>query len=246
MFPGVKRFIDATTADGRRDGFVSTLAGRRRYLRDLRSADVAQRNTAERQAVNTVIQGTAADVLKKALVSLSKALPPPCRTCLTLHDEIIVLAPLALVETAAAILRDCMMRGFPETVTRGQIEMQVDVRVGRSLNELTPWQPPSAGPPDAGSPHRASAAATAAMPAVPAPSTMTWSTFPVATAAAAAAAAPLGGSAIQRRVSSAMPAGLAGGGGGGGGVLDNVRSTVPPRGPSLSEMMAKEANDDTW
>jgi len=72
--PRVRRFLDATVAAAKRDGFVRTLLGRRRYLPDLASRNRVLRQAAERMAVNTVIQGTAADLIKKAMVEVAEAL----------------------------------------------------------------------------------------------------------------------------------------------------------------------------
>ena len=71
-YQGVRRFIDETTVRAREEGFVRTLFGRRRYLPDLGSRNRALRQAAERMAVNTVIQGTAADLIKKAMVSVDQ------------------------------------------------------------------------------------------------------------------------------------------------------------------------------
>ena len=73
-YRGVRRFLDETTEAARARGFVTTLLGRRRYLPDLGSRNRMLRNAAERMAVNTVIQGTAADLIKKAMVEVDAAL----------------------------------------------------------------------------------------------------------------------------------------------------------------------------
>ena len=70
-FPGLRRFQAAVVRGARRDGFVTTLAGRRRYLTDINNAqDARARRAAERQAINTVCQGSAADLVKRAMVAL--------------------------------------------------------------------------------------------------------------------------------------------------------------------------------
>ena len=71
-YPGVRRFIDETIAAARRDGFVRTLLGRRRALPDLNSRNRTLRQAAERMAVNTVIQGTAADLIKRAMLAVDR------------------------------------------------------------------------------------------------------------------------------------------------------------------------------
>ena len=79
-YQGVRRFLDQTIAEARREGFVRTLLGRRRYLPDLASRNRALKNAAERMAVNSVIQGTAADLIKKAMVEVD-AEPGRRRAC---------------------------------------------------------------------------------------------------------------------------------------------------------------------
>jgi DNA polymerase-1 len=91
-YRGVRRFIDETIAEAKRDGFVRTLLGRRRYLPDLRSRNRALRQAAERMAVNTVIQGTQADLIKKAMLAVDAGLRaawPEARMILQVHDELV-------------------------------------------------------------------------------------------------------------------------------------------------------------
>ena len=70
----MRRFLDETIEEARRDGFVRTVLGRRRYLPDLTSRNRALKNAAERMAVNSVIQGTAADLIKRAMVEVDAEL----------------------------------------------------------------------------------------------------------------------------------------------------------------------------
>ena len=74
QYKGVRRFLDETIETAKGEGFVRTLLGRRRYLPDLASRNRVQRNAAERMAVNTVIQGTAADLIKTAMLAVDAAL----------------------------------------------------------------------------------------------------------------------------------------------------------------------------
>ena len=95
-YPGVKRFMGETIEKAREDGFVRTLLGRRRFLPDLRSKNQVLRNAAERMAVNTVIQGTAADLIKKAMVAVDADLREAglaARMLLQVHDELVFEVP---------------------------------------------------------------------------------------------------------------------------------------------------------
>ena len=100
-FPAVKRFIDETIASAERDGFVTTLMGRRRAIPELRSEQRQRRSLGERLAVNTVIQGTAADIIKLAMVRCHAALAEAgmgSRLVLQIHDELLFEGPAAEME----------------------------------------------------------------------------------------------------------------------------------------------------
>lgn len=90
-FPGVKRFMDASIATARELGFVTTLSGRKRYLPDINSRNAVVRGVAERNAINAPIQGTAADIIKIAMVRIDKAFQEhhiQSRMILQVHDEL--------------------------------------------------------------------------------------------------------------------------------------------------------------
>jgi DNA polymerase I len=92
-FPGVRTYLDDVVARATRDGHTTTLYGRRRYLPDLTSSDRARRQIAERMALNAPIQGTAADIIKLAMIALDRALSAAgvrSRQILQVHDEVIV------------------------------------------------------------------------------------------------------------------------------------------------------------
>jgi DNA polymerase-1 len=91
-FPKVKQYINDTISKAKADGYVSTLLGRRRYLPDLRSANQNIRSNAERQAINMPIQGTAADMIKLAMVNIDDAIRKKQLTSLMIlqvHDELV-------------------------------------------------------------------------------------------------------------------------------------------------------------
>ena len=87
---------------------VTTLFGRRRYLPDLLSNDMGFRRSAERQAFNTRIQGSAADIIKLAMVRAHQLLPDEAKLILTIHDELVVLTPDKVVDEAAAAVKEAM------------------------------------------------------------------------------------------------------------------------------------------
>jgi DNA polymerase-1 len=132
-YRGVRRFLDETIAEARREGFVRTLLGRRRYLPDLASRNRALKNAAERMAVNSVIQGTAADLIKKAMVEVDSELEAAglrSRMILQVHDELVFEAP----EREVAELR----RRIPErmqAVLPLRVPLVVDVGVGSNWRE---------------------------------------------------------------------------------------------------------------
>jgi DNA polymerase-1 len=92
QFPGIRRYMDETIAFARKHGYVETVTGRRRYLRDIRSANNTVRGAAERNAINAPIQGTAADMIKLAMINLHRELARrnlKTRMLLQVHDELV-------------------------------------------------------------------------------------------------------------------------------------------------------------
>jgi DNA polymerase I len=132
-YPGVRAFIDDTIAAARRDGAVRTLLGRRRALPDLHSRNRTLRQAAERMAVNTVVQGTAADLIKRAMLAVSAALHEDgsrARMILQVHDELVLEAPAREADAVAARTREVM-----EGVFSLAVPLQVEVGVGRNWRE---------------------------------------------------------------------------------------------------------------
>ena len=114
-FPAVKRFIDETIATRRAKGFVPTLMGRRRNIPELRSGNRQRRALGERLAVNTVIQGTAADIIKVAMVKSHRAIAEAgleTELVLQIHDELLFEGPEAEMERAAELARREMVGAF--------------------------------------------------------------------------------------------------------------------------------------
>jgi DNA polymerase-1 len=115
QFPGIRRYMDDTIAFARERGYVETVTGRRRYIRDIRSANNTVRGAAERNAINAPIQGTAADMIKLAMINIHRELARrklKTRMLLQVHDELVFEAPAAQAEETAAIARK-VMEGAP-------------------------------------------------------------------------------------------------------------------------------------
>ena len=132
-FPKVSSYMDKTIADAKERGYVSTLFGRRRALPELASSNFNVRSSGERMARNTPIQGTAADVIKLAMVRVWKRLRDEkmeSRLILTVHDELIVEAPQAEAEKAAQILREEM-----EGCVQYAVPLSTDVHAGKNWLE---------------------------------------------------------------------------------------------------------------
>lgn len=131
-YPSVRRFIDETILKARDTGVVSTLYGRRRRVPELTSRNGQIRAAAERVTVNLPIQGTAADILKRAMIDLHGALPqvPGLRMILTVHDELVFEVPEAHAEAAAALVKHHM-----EHAVSLDVPLDVDVGIGRTWND---------------------------------------------------------------------------------------------------------------
>lgn len=124
-YQGVHAFMEKTMAEARRTEVVRTLFGRKRNVSDLRNTDRQRRAYAERIAQNTPIQGTAADLLKMAMVKLAEPPTPGARMVLTVHDELAFEVPIAEVDEAKARIKDAM-----ETVHPFDVPLVVDVGAG--------------------------------------------------------------------------------------------------------------------
>jgi DNA polymerase-1 len=114
-FPAVREFIERTIAQATADGYVSTLFGRRRQIPELRSRNWQTRSLGERLAVNTIIQGTAADILKVAMVRCDARLRGEgfsTRLVLTIHDELLFEGPEEEVERATALVKEEMESSY--------------------------------------------------------------------------------------------------------------------------------------
>jgi DNA polymerase-1 len=133
-YKGVRSFIDRTLEQARRDGFVRNLFGRKRPIPDLMSKNPNLRGFAERTAVNTPLQGTAADLIKIAMLWLERELRErglESKMLLQVHDELVLEAPEAEVEAVKALLKECM-----EGAHKLSVPMEVEVSVGGNWRDM--------------------------------------------------------------------------------------------------------------
>jgi DNA polymerase I len=114
-FPAVQKFIEQTVAKATADGYVETLFGRRRQIPELRSRQYQTRSLGERLAVNTIIQGTAADIIKVAMIACHRTLRDDglqTRIVLTIHDELLFEGPQEEIDEACEIVRHEMESAY--------------------------------------------------------------------------------------------------------------------------------------
>ena len=132
-YPGVKRFMDEAREKGKELGYAQTLLGRRRMLPELKSANAVQRAFGERVAMNMPVQGTAADIIKAAMVRVHQELKehfPAARLILQVHDELLVETPKEQAQDVAALLKNAM-----ENIAPLRVPLVADVKTGESWYE---------------------------------------------------------------------------------------------------------------
>jgi len=132
QYPAVRQWLDTTLEEAKNEGYVETMLGRRRYLPELKSADANVRRGAERAAINTPVQGSAADIIKVAMVRLDEALAgQDAQMLLQVHDELVVEAPAEEAEGVAAAMKSVM--GAAAAL---DVPVQVDVGIGVNWAEI--------------------------------------------------------------------------------------------------------------
>lgn len=129
QFPQVRNFLDKMVDDARRAGYTTTIFGRRRYLPELSSDDFRVRQMGERMALNAPVQGSAADVIKLAMVELDRRLPEvEAALLLQVHDELVLEAAPEAAEATAALVTEVM-----EGVADLDVALTVDIATGSDL-----------------------------------------------------------------------------------------------------------------
>jgi DNA polymerase I len=132
-YPGVKRYMEETKQKARDAGFVETLFGRRLYLPEIQSRNQALRQYAERSAINAPMQGTAADIIKRAMIDVDAWLRnsgAPARLIMQVHDELVLEVADSALTTIVEELRGRMARAATLTVP-----LKVDVGIGLNWDE---------------------------------------------------------------------------------------------------------------
>ena len=129
-YPGVKRFMDNTRTQARELGYVETVFGRRLYLPDIRSGNTQMRQYAERSAINAPMQGTAADIIKRAMISVDDwctQAGAPARLIMQVHDELVLEVRADALEQVGAAVREHM-------VSAATLSVPLRVEIGAGAN----------------------------------------------------------------------------------------------------------------
>jgi DNA polymerase-1 len=133
-YGGVKKFMGDIVEKAREDGCVTTLLNRRRLLPDINSSNRNRREFAERTAINTPIQGTAADIIKLAMIKVDQELQKAklqAKMLLQIHDELVLEVPEEEVEKTEKIVRECM-----ESVMKLDVPLIVNISEGKNLSKV--------------------------------------------------------------------------------------------------------------
>lgn len=133
QYPNIKGYLDRAIEDGRKNGYVSTLFGRRRPMPELASSNFVQRSFGERVAMNMPIQGSAADIIKIAMVKVHRHLTEGgfrSRLILQVHDELLIEAHVDEIEAVSALLKEDM-----EQAVSLSVPMVAEVKMGRTWYE---------------------------------------------------------------------------------------------------------------
>jgi DNA polymerase-1 len=132
-YPGVKRYMDETRRQAHETGFVETVFGRRLYLPEIQSRNQALRQYAERSAINAPMQGTAADIIKRAMIDVDGWLQSsrlPARLIMQVHDELVLEVAEEVVEPVVQELRQRMAAG-----ANLRVPLKVDIGIGKNWDE---------------------------------------------------------------------------------------------------------------
>ncbi|MHB8105372.1 MAG: DNA polymerase I, partial [Dehalococcoidales bacterium] len=133
-YPGVRKYLDETKEKARRDGYVETLLGRRRYIPDINSANRQVREAAERMAINMPVQGTSADIIKVAMLNLYKEMQKRrlvSKMLLQVHDELVFEVPDDELDFMRKLVSDIM-----DSAVVLNVPLKVDTKVGKNWGEM--------------------------------------------------------------------------------------------------------------
>jgi DNA polymerase-1 len=140
-YASVEAFMNRTLEGAQRDGFVETILGRRRAINGIKNTTGRNLNSAERTAVNAVIQGSAADLIKRAMLDVAariKAEDLKARLLLQIHDELVFEAPDAEIPALAKLVREAMVGAIPFDVP-----IQVEIGAGPNWLDIAELNDPS-------------------------------------------------------------------------------------------------------
>jgi DNA polymerase I len=132
-YPGVKRFMDETRVHARETGYVETVFGRRLYLPDIRSSNRTLQQYAERSAINAPMQGTAADIIKRAMIAVDgwcRREQAPARLIMQVHDELVLEVEEHALESVAAAVRHAMA-----SAAELKVPLRIDIGSGANWDE---------------------------------------------------------------------------------------------------------------
>ncbi len=135
-YPGIEKFLAEVLAKCRQTGYAKTILGRRRAIRGVRAGAGRQRNLAERTAINTVIQGSAADLIKQAMIAIHRRLRRerlPARMLLQIHDELVFEVPVERLHDLARLVSEEMV-----AAERLKVPLKVDVKAGPNWADTEP------------------------------------------------------------------------------------------------------------
>jgi DNA polymerase-1 len=127
-YPGVKRYMDETKETARKTGYVETVFGRRLYLPDIDASNYQRRQYAERSAINAPMQGTAADLIKKAMINLHNAIIKQtldAKIIMQVHDELVLEVADSDVTKTSKLTREIM-----SNIANLEIDLKVDIGIG--------------------------------------------------------------------------------------------------------------------
>jgi len=133
-YAGVQQFMEDIVKQARKDRYVTTLLNRLRLLPDIKSSNRTRREFAERTAINTPIQGTAADIIKLAMIKVDQELKKAklqAKMLLQIHDELVFEVPVKEVEKTEKLVRNCM-----ESVMKLDVPLVVNISVGKNLSKV--------------------------------------------------------------------------------------------------------------
>lgn len=132
--PGVRAYLESTKKTARESGWVETMLGRRRYIGEINSSNRQVREAAERMAINMPVQGTAADIIKVAMVRIQQLMDErrlASKMILQIHDELLLEVPPAELDTVKALIKDIMCGAMDLTVP-----LKVDVKIGKNWGDM--------------------------------------------------------------------------------------------------------------